>query len=185
MPADEILLDAEMKMEKAVEVLKEEMKGLRAGRASPGLVENVRVEYYGTPTPLRQIANIGAPEPRLLVIKPFDPSSVKDIEKAILQSDLGLNPNSDGKLIRLVIPPLSEEQRKKLAGHVKDRSEAAKVSIRNVRRDANKDVDGEEKEGLSEDNAEKARKDIQDLTHRYESMVDEAVEKKRQEILEG
>ena len=144
MPADDILLEAEEKMEKAVEVFREDMKGVRAGRATPGLVENLRVEYYGTPTPLRQIANIAAPEPRLLVVKPFDPGSVKDIEKAFLQSDLGLNPNSDGKLIRLAIPPLSEEQRKKLAAHVRERAEAAKVAIRNIRREANKDVIVEE-----------------------------------------
>ena len=187
MPADEILFEAEEKMEKAVEVLREEMKGLRAGRASPGLVENLRVEYYGTPTPLKQLATIGAPQPRLLVVKPFDPQSVKDIEKAIQQSDLGINPMSDGKLIRLAIPPLSEEQRKKIAAHVRERAEAARIAIRNIRRDANKEVDTQEKdkvEGMSEDDAERARKEVQELTHKYETTVGEVADKKQQEILE-
>jgi ribosome recycling factor len=187
MPADEILFEAEEKMEKAVEVFREEMKGLRAGKATPGLVENLKVEYYGTPTPLRQLATISAPQPRLLVVKPFDPQSVKDIEKAIQQSELGINPMSDGKLIRLAIPPLSEEQRKKIAAHVRERAEAAKVAIRNIRRDANKEIDTQEKakaEGMSEDDAERARKDVQDLTHRYETIAGEAAEKKQQEILE-
>ena len=141
MAVDDVLLETEEKMEGAVTHLAGELRGLRSGRASPHLVDNVRVDYYGAMTPLGQMAQIGCPEPRLIVIKPFDASVVPDIEKAINASNLGLNPQSDGKVIRLILPPLSEERRKQLVKHVKDLGETANIAIRNVRRDGNKAVD--------------------------------------------
>src|SRR5579872_4616137 len=141
MTSDEILLDTEERMEKAVNVFRDELRGLRTGRATPALVDHVKVEYYGSPTPLRQLAQISTPDPQQIVIKPFDQGCLKDIEKAIRSSDLGLAPNSDGKMIRLQVPPMSGEQRKKLVTHVKKSAEAAKVSCRNIRRDGNKHFD--------------------------------------------
>ena len=185
MPAEEIFFDAEERMEKAVSVLKDELKSIRTGRATTGLVEHVRVDYYGTSTPLIQLANIATPSPQLIVIKPYDPASVGDIEKAILQSDLGITPNSDGKLIRLAVPPLSEERRKQLASRVKELGENAKIAIRNIRRDANKQVDREKKDSvMSEDEAERAKKDIQESTHEYESQVDELLDGKTKELMQ-
>ncbi len=185
MPVDDILLEAQDKMEKALEVLVGELKGIRTGRATPGLVENVRVEYYGSPTPLKQIAGISAPDPRLLIIKPFDPSSLANIEKAIQKSDLGLNPASDGKLIRIAVPPLSEERRKQLSKQAKETSEKAKLAIRNVRRDAIKQSEDEEKEGaLSEDQKFRLKDEIQKLTDEHEKKVADIVEKKSKEIME-
>ncbi|MHC4779389.1 MAG: ribosome recycling factor [Planctomycetota bacterium] len=182
---DEILLDGEERMDKAVEVMRKEMKGIRGGRATPGLVEGIRVEYYGSPTPLKQLATISAPDPRLLVIKPFDPSSLKEIEKSIQKADLGFSPNNDGKLIRISIPPLSEERRKKLAGLTKDKGEEARIAIRNVRRDANKNADQSEKDkSLSEDQVHDLKEEIQNLTKEYENKVGEALEKKEKEIME-
>jgi ribosome recycling factor len=182
---DDILLDAEERMEKAVAYLQQELVGLRTGRASPGLVESIRIEYYGSPTPLKQIASIAAPEAQLLVIRPFDASALKDIEKAILASDLGLNPNNDGKVIRLSVPSLSGEQRKRLAGRVKDLAEEARVAIRNVRRDANKHIDNETKaKAITEDDRDRAKEEIQELTKQYEEKVNQAAERKTQEIME-
>src|SRR5262245_52391984 len=135
MTADEILMDAEERMEKAVNVFRDELRGLRTGRASPAMLDSLRVEYYGSPTPLKQLAQITTPDPQSLVIKPFDPGTLKDIEKAIRSSDLGMAPNNDGKIIRLIVPTMSGEQRKKLVAEVKKRAEAAKVSCRNIRRD--------------------------------------------------
>jgi len=184
MPVDEISFEAEEKMERTVDVLKAEFKGIRTGRASPALVEHIKVQYYGAPTPLRQIANISTPDPQLISIRPYAPSALKDIEKAILASELGITPSNDGKAIRLGIPPLSEERRKQLCHHVKRMAEEAKVSIRNVRRDANKHVDKEEDDSvLSEDDAKRAKKEIQDLTDKYEGLVEEALERKTQEIM--
>lgn len=184
MNSESILPGAEKKMEKALEVLGEELKGLRTGRANPGLVENLKVEYYGTPTPLKQLATISVPEAQVIVIKPYDPVALKEIEKAFLQSDLGFNPQSDGKVIRINLPSLTEERRKKLASQVKEMSEETKIAIRNVRRDVNKRIDKEEKEGLlSEDDADKTRKEVQDLTRDYEKKVDDLVTKKTQEIM--
>ncbi|HEX6961308.1 MAG TPA: ribosome recycling factor, partial [Lacipirellula sp.] len=152
MTSDEILLDAEERMEKAISKLKNDLTGIRTGRANPGLVDSLRVEAYGSPTPIKQIASVSAPEPQQLVIRPFDPSIIKDIERGIINSDLGLAPNSDGKVIRLNIPPLSGDVRKKMVARTKELSEEAKVAIRNVRRDANKSADQSEKDGaLSED----------------------------------
>lgn len=185
MDDDEILLDAEDRMEKAIEHLHDALRGIRTGRASPGLVEGIRVDYYGSPTPLKQIANIGIPEPRMIMIKPFDPSSLKDIEKAILKSDLGIAPASDGKILRLNVPPLSQDRRKQLVALVKERAEECRVSMRNVRRDANKSADAAEKEGnLSEDDLKRLRDEIQDLIKRFETKVDEELERKTAEIME-
>src|SRR6202790_3939027 len=145
MTSDEILMDAEERMEKAVSVFREELRGLRTGRATPALVDSLRVEYYGSPTPLKQLAQISTPDPTQIVIRPFDQSVLKDIEKAIRSSDLGMSPNNDGKLIRLQVPPMSGEQRQKMATRIKKSSEDSKVSCRNIRRDANKHFEQAEK----------------------------------------
>jgi len=185
MSYDEVLLDAEERMEKCVEHLGSDYRGIKSGRATPGLVENIRVDYYGSPTPIKQVANIGAPEPAMLVIKPFDPSVTGDIEKAILRSDIGITPQSDGKVIRLPIPPLSEEQRKKLVKLAKDKAETQRVAIRNVRRDANKAADTMSKDaGLSEDDATRLKGEIDELTKGYTKKVDEKLEQKTKELME-
>jgi ribosome recycling factor len=185
MPADEILFEAEEKMEKAVDHLHDEFKGVRTGRASAGLVEHLRVSYYGAQTPLNQMAQITTPDAQLIVIKPYDPSSVKEIEKAILASEIGITPAVDRNVIRLAVPPLSGERRKQLAHQVKDMAEEAKIAIRNIRRDANKHVDREEdKSVLTEDDAKKAKEDIQELTDKYEEKVEELLKKKTAEIME-
>ncbi len=182
---DDILLEAEDRMEKAVEHVIHEFNGIRTGRATTALVDGIRVDYYDAPTPLKQLATISIPEARLIVIKPFDPSCVKDIEKAIQKSDLGVTPQSDGKLVRLNLPPLSEEQRKKLAGRCKELAEAARVSIRNIRRDANKSSDSAKSSGdLTEDEDKRLRDEIQKSTKKHEGNVDEALEKKSKEIME-
>ncbi len=185
MPVDDILLEAEEQMSNALDFLKKELRSIRTGRASPALVEHIKVEYFGTPTELRQLATITTPESNLIVIKPFDPSSTKDIERAIQSSNLGITPNSDGRIIRLTIPPLSGERRKQLAQQVKQLGEHTKVVIRNARRDANKKIDQEKKDGtLPEDDAEHAKEDIQELTKDYEKKVDQALEAKIKEIEE-
>lgn len=181
----EILRDTQDAMKKAIDALESDLRSIRTGRASPALVERVQVEYYGTLTPLNQLATISAPEPQLLTIRAYDPSSLRDIERAILSSDLGLTPNNDGKLIRLVIPPLNEERRLELAKVVSRRGEEAKVSIRNIRRDALAELREYEKEKLiSEDEFFTARDDLQKLTDRYIEQVDEVQERKEQEIKE-
>src|SRR3954451_25231018 len=138
MTSEEILFDAEERMEKAVNVYRDELRGLRTGRATPALVDSMKVEYYGSPTPLKQLAQINTPDPQSIVIRPFDAGSRKDIEKAIRSSDLGMAPNNDGKMIRLTVPPMSGDQRKKMDTRIKKSSEEAKVACRNIRRDANK-----------------------------------------------
>lgn len=184
MDADEILLESEEKMEKAIEILKAEFKGIRTGRASAGLVENIKVNCYGSQVPLKQVANITVPEAQLIVIKPFDPSTLKDIEKAILQAELGFAPSTDGKVIRIPVPPLSEETRKKMVHQIKELSEETKVAIRNVRRDANKHIDKTEKDSIiSEDDAETAKKEIQKLTGESEETVDELLAQKTEELM--
>lgn len=185
MPYDEILFDAEERMEKSVTVLKEEYKKVRTGRASPGLIENIKVDYYGASTPLRQIAAIGAPEPRLLVVRPFDPSSLGAIEKAILTSDLGITPHNDGKLIRLQVPPLSEDRRKQLVAQTKQMAEDAKIAIRNVRRDAIRAADKEEDAGdMTEDDLERFKKDVQKLTDEYTEKATAAHKAKADELMQ-
>src|SRR5271156_4508695 len=145
MTSEEILFDAEERMEKAINVFKDELRGLRTGRATPALVDHLKVEYYGSPTPLRQLAQISTPDPQQIVIRPFDQGALKDIEKAIRSSDLGMAPNSDGKLIRLTVPAMSGEQRQKMVARIKKSAEESKVSLRNIRRDGNKHFDTAEK----------------------------------------
>jgi ribosome recycling factor len=185
MDYDDVLLDAEERMEKCVEHLGGDYRGIKSGRATPGLVDSIKVEYYGSPTPLKQLANIGAPEPSLLVIKPFDPSAISDIEKAIHKSDIGITPQSDGKLIRLPVPSLSEEQRKKYVKLAKEKAEAQKVAIRNVRRDGNKSADAMKKDKtLSEDDCDKLKAEVDKLTKTYVGKVEGLLEKKTKELLE-
>lgn len=185
MSADEILMSTEERMEGAVKHLASELSGVRSGRASPALVDKLMVNAYGTQTPIGQLGQIGCPEPRQILIKPFDPSILKDIEKAIQTSDLGLNPSSDGKVIRLNLPPLSEERRKQLAKVVKESGEKTNISIRNVRRDANKEADqAKTDKDLTEDENERVKKDIQDLTKKYETKVKDLVEKKTTDLME-
>jgi ribosome recycling factor len=185
MDADEILLDTEERMEAAVSHLAGELSGLRSGRASPALVDKLPVEAYGTTTPLAQLAQIGCPEPRLIMIKPFDPSIAKDIERAIQASDLGLNPNSDGKVLRLNLPPLSEERRKQLAKIVRENGEKANVAVRNIRRDANKSADAAKMDKvLTEDDLDRVKKDIQDLTKQSEGKIKDLVDKKTADLME-
>ena len=185
MPADEICLEAEEKMEEAVDFLHNQFRTVRTGRASTGLVEHIKVDYYGAPTPLNQLANIATPEAQLIVIRPFDPNALKDIENALQQSDLGINPMSDGKLIRLAVPPLSEDRRKQIATQIKDIAEQTKIAIRNARRDANKHLDKEKKDSaISEDEAYDGKDEVQKLTNQYEQKTDELVEKKIAEIME-
>jgi ribosome recycling factor len=179
------LQDAEMRMKGAVHSLEEDLAGIRTGRASPALVERLMVEYYGVPTPLLQLATIAAPEPQLLTIRPFDPSALNTIEKAIRASDLGLNPTNDGKLIRLVIPALTEERRQELVKIVHKRVEEAKVAVRNVRRDTLEDMRDFEKEKLiSEDEFYRGKEELEKLTNRYIEQVEQVGARKEQDILE-
>jgi ribosome recycling factor len=181
----DILREAAERMQAALNALEEDLSGIRTGRASPGLVERLSVDYYGTYTPMIQLASISVPEPRQLLIRPFDPSSLKDLEKAIMASDLGLTPNNDGKVIRLTIPQLTEERRRELVKVVRNRMEETKVKIRNVRRDLIRDLREFEKEGLiSEDDQERGEKDLQELTDKINDKVEEIGERKEKEIME-
>ncbi len=185
MSIEEIALEAEEKMEKSIALLTDQLRGVRTGRANVGLVDSIRVEYYGSPTPLKQLANLSTPEPQQILIRPFDQTAIGDIIKAIQSSDLGLTPNSDNKAIRLNVPSLSVEQRKKLVARVKDLAEEARVSIRNIRRDANKSADKELTDKvLTEDDLATCKEEIQGLTKRFEGKVNEMAEKKSGEILE-
>ena len=185
MSIEEIAFEAEERMEKSLALLGDQLRGIRTGRANVGLVESIRVEYYGSPTPLKQMANLSTPEPQQILIRPFDPSVVGDIVKAIQTSDLGLSPNSDGKVVRLNVPPLSVEQRKKLVNRVKELAEEARVAIRNIRRDANKQADLEQSEKtLTEDDLATCKEEVQSLTKQYETKVNEVADRKSSEILE-
>lgn len=185
MSIEEILLEAEDRMEKTLALLVDQFRGVRTGRASTGLVESVRVDYYGSPTPLKQMANLSTPEPQQILIRPFDPSVIGDIVKAIQASDLGLTPNSDGKAVRLNVPSLSVEQRKKLVGRVKDLAEEARISLRNIRRDANKQAESEQADKLmTEDDLAACKEEVQNLIKRFETKVNETADKKSEEILE-
>ena len=181
---DGILSDCKDKMEKCVQFLDEELKGMRTGRASAALVETVRVDYYGSPTPLGQRAQIATPDARTVAIKPCDAAAVKDIEKAILAANLGVTPNNDGKIIRLNVPPMTEETRKKTVGKVKELAEAQRVAIRNVRREANKNADAASKEGLTEDDVKRLKDDIDKATKASEGQVDQILDAKSKEIME-
>jgi ribosome recycling factor len=172
-------------MERSVEALQDDLLGIRTGRASPALVEKLAVEYYGTLTPLNQMASIAVPEPRLLVIRPWDPSALADIERAILKSDLGLTPMNDGKLIRLSIPRLTEERRRELVKVVARRVEEARIAIRNLRRDALKDLQEFEKEKMiSEDEFFRAKDEVQELTDEFTGRMDEIGQRKEEEVME-
>ena len=185
MEPDEILLDAEERMEKAVNVFKDQLTGLRTGRATPGLVDQIRVEQYGQPTPLKNMATISCPEPQQIVIRPFDQSLLGEIAKAIQASDAGLAPNNDGRIIRLNIPPLSTERRKEMVTRAKGFAEDARVSIRNIRRDANKHADGAEKDNtISEDQLADTKDRVQELTKTYEGKVNDAASAKEKEIMD-
>jgi ribosome recycling factor len=185
MSIEEIALEAEERMEKSLTLLGDQLRGIRTGRANVGLVESVRVEYYGSPTPLKQMANLSTPEPQQILIRPFDPSVIGDIVKAIQTSDLGLTPNSDGKAVRLNVPALSVEQRKKLVNRVKELAEEARISIRNIRRDANKQADTEQADKLmTEDDLTACKEEIQTLTKQYEGKVNDMADRKANEILE-
>jgi ribosome recycling factor len=185
MTSEEILFDAEERMEKAVNVFRDELRGLRTGRATPALVENIRVEYYGSPTPIKALATISTPDPQHLVIKPFDATVLKDVEKAIRSSDLGMTPNSDGKMIRLQVPTMSGEQRTKMATRIKKSAEDAKVSCRNIRRDSNKHFDTAEKnKEMTEDDRDQGKEEIQALLKTYEEKIQDMADKKAKEIME-
>ncbi len=182
---DELLEELRQRMQRSVEVLQEDLLGIRTGRASPGLVEKLPVEYYGSITPLSQIASITAPEPRLLVIRPWDPSALSEIERAILKSDLGLTPMNDGKLIRLNIPRLTEERRRELAKLVARRVEEARVAVRNLRRDALQDLKDFEKEKMiSEDEFFEGKEEVQKLTDEFIAKIDEIGKRKEEELME-
>jgi ribosome recycling factor len=185
MPIDDVLMDCEMHMEKAIEHLLHELRGLRTGRATPALVEDIRVDYYGTQSPLKSIASISIPEPTQILIKPFSPQDMKAIEKAINDSKIGLSPHSDGRQLRLQLPPMSQERRLQLVGQSKQFSETAKIAIRNARRDANKVLDTEKKGSvITEDEDRQGKEQVQELTKQYETKVEELIEKKRQEIMQ-
>jgi len=184
MPAREIIAESESKMKKASEVLQDELKAVRTGRAATGLVENIKVDYYGAATPLKQMATLAAPQADMIVIKPFDPTLVREIEKSIKNSDLSIAPIVDGKLIRLNIPPLSEERRKQFAAQVKQTGEQTKVSIRNIRREANKQLERQQKDKIiTEDELERGKKRTDDITKEYTDKVDSIVKNKSDEIM--
>jgi ribosome recycling factor len=182
---NDIIADAEDRMNKAIDHLSSDFASLRAGRANPAMVEKIMVNYYGSPTPLNQIANINVPEARLLIINPWDKSSIVDIEKALLKSDLGINPNNDGNVIRINIPQLTEDRRKELVKVVKKRAEDGKVAIRNIRREANDTVKSSEKDKLiSEDASKKGLEDIQKITDKFIKDIDVILQYKEKEIME-
>jgi ribosome recycling factor len=184
MPVSKLISENEGHMNKAVDFLHNELKSIRTGRASTGLVENIKVDYYGTATPLKALAALSAPQADMIVIKPFDPASVKEIEKAIKNSELSVAPIIDGKLIRLSVPPLSEERRQQLVGQVKQLGEQAKISVRNIRRDANKQLEKQQKDKIiTEDDLEVGKKQIDDITKKYTDKVDAVIKNKSDEIM--
>jgi ribosome recycling factor len=181
----QILKDSEDRMEKALDVFRNELKGLRTGRASPQMLDSLRVDYYGSPTPIREMASITCPDASSIVIKPYTADSLKDIEKAIRASDLGLAPNNDGKIIRLTVPTMSGDQRKKIVQQMKKSAEAAKVSCRNIRRDSNKHFDDAEKgKTMTEDERDKGKAKVQDLLKAYEGKIDALGHAKEKEVME-
>jgi ribosome recycling factor len=185
MTVETTLNDAEHKMEQALTHLREELSAIRTGRASAAVLSRITVEYYGTPVPLNQLANVNVPEPRLLVIQPFDKNSIAQVEKAIQQSDLGITPSNDGQVIRLAFPPLTEERRKELVKQVHGRAEEGRVAIRNVRRHAKDDIEKLEREHLiSEDELSRGEKELQKLTDRHVAEIDEIQRHKESELME-
>ena len=183
-PVQDVLDEAEVRMEEAIQYLRSEFNSIRVGRASPAMLETVKVEYYGSLTPLNQVASINAPQADLLIVMPFDRNAITDIERAIMQADLGLNPSNDGEKIRVPVPPLSEERRKELAKKAKERAEEAKISIRNIRRDVKdrlkKTVD---EHNLSEDVMYGAEEDLQEITDKYTEKADQLLKNKKQAIM--
>ena len=174
----------EDKMQKSIESLEREYNSIRAGRANPHVLDKIKVDYYGTPTPLQQVGNISVPEPRIITIQPWETSLLKAIEKEIMQSDIGINPTNDGKVIRLVFPELTEERRKAVSKDVKKKGEGAKVALRNIRRDANEAFKKAEKAGdMSEDDLTEATERMQKLTDKMVEKIDKAVEEKTKEIM--
>jgi ribosome recycling factor len=183
--APDVLRETGHKMQRAVEVAREELATVRTGRASPAILNRITVEYYGTPTPLNQLASLSVPEPRVLVIQPFDPSSIAAMEKAIMQSDLGLTPSNDGHVIRLVFPQLTEERRKELIRVVRERAEEGRVAVRNVRRHSKDELERLQKAGeISEDELTRAEKELQQHTDRHVGEIDELLRRKEQELME-
>ena len=183
-PIDQTLKKAKQGMEKALQHFRTELQSIRTGRASPAMLQTIKVDYYGSQTPLEQIASVTAPQADLLLIQPFDTNALEDIEKAIMKSDLGFNPSNDGQQIRVPVPPLSEERRKELAKKASERAEEARISIRNTRRNAKERLKKtEQEESLSEDVRYGAEHDIQDLTDEYTDKVDQLVERKEEEIM--
>lgn len=185
MSQDEVIAKAHTGMEKAIEALKKDFGKVRTGRASIALFDDVRVDYYGTPTPLNQVGTLAVPEPRLITIQPWEKKLIPEIEKAILKSDLGLNPASDGQLVRIAIPPLTEERRREMAKMIKRMGEEAKIAVRNARREANDALKKLEKnKEISEDELKRGEKEIQEITDRYVKKTDEVVALKEKEVME-
>lgn len=182
--ATEIQLEAEEKMEKSLQSTRNEFLSIRTGRANPALLHRVHVEYYGAPTPLQQLATVSVPEPRMLMIQPFDRNALAEIERAIMKSDLGLSPNNDGKVIRLNIPPLTEERRRDYVKLAKKIAEEGKVAVRNIRRDANDGIKKLEKDGMPQDVAKEFQEEIQQVTDKFIDMLDKAMAEKEVEIME-
>ena len=181
---DDRLVQYDDKMNKTMRNLQDEFGGIRAGRANPHVLDKLRVDYYGTPTPIQQVANVNVPEARMIQIQPWEPSMVKEIERTILTSDLGINPTNDGKSIRLVFPELTEERRKELAKDVKKKGEAAKVAVRNIRRDANDSFKKlGKKEDISEDEIKELEEKVQKMADKFIADIDKAVEEKTKEIM--
>ncbi len=181
----EVINEAEEKMKKTLEVLRKDFSTMRVGRANPSILEKIQMDYYGTVTPINQLANISAPEPRLLTVQPWDKSIVPAVEKAILKSDLGLNPSSDGNIIRIIIPQLTQERRKELAKVTKKKAEETRVSIRNIRREQNERIKGLEKaKTINEDEGKRAQDDIQKMTDKFIKEVDRVLDIKEKEIME-
>lgn len=186
MSGEDILLDTEERMEKAVRRLKADLVAVRTGRASPALVDSLRVEAYGSSTSIKAIASVSAPDPSYLVVRPFDPGVLKGIEKAILTGDLGLNPQNDGKLIRINIPPLTAEIRRKLVARIKELTEEAKVAIRNIRRDGNKTAErGEKEKQLTEDDRDEIKREIQELTKNFESQASDLARQRERDVMDN
>ncbi|MCJ7703883.1 MAG: ribosome recycling factor [Anaerolineales bacterium] len=182
---NDVYVEAKSRMKGAIQALEEDLAGIRTGRANPALVEKMSVDYYGVPTPLQQLASVGVPEPRQLLIRPFDPASLKDIQRAILASDLGLTPNNDGKNIRLNLPPLTEERRRELVRIVKNRVEEARVAVRNVRRDNIKDLREFESEKLiSEDDLKRGEEELQKITDNFVDDINKTGDRKETEVME-
>lgn len=181
----DLLTDAEERMNKTIDTLDTELRAIRTGRANPHLLDRITVDYYGVPTPINQMAGVSASEGRMLVIKPWDKSSIKGIEKAILESDLGLNPNNDGTVIRLILPQLTKERRQDLVKQVGKRAEEARIAVRNIRRDVLKDLEDSQKENLiTEDELFRARDQVQSLTNEYVETVERSAKGKEEEIME-